>query len=210
MSTSPPQPPHDPSLAVTPPPLAWLLGRHSLGARHLGEPAPSPAHLQLMARAALRAPDHGRLAPCRFAVVEGLAREGLARLFALAAHDAGKGEDAAQLDAQRVREAPMTLAVLARIDLGHPQVPAHEQWVAVGGALTNLLNAAHALGYAGKMLSGRKARSARLVAAFAQPGETLLGWIALGTPTRQVAEKQLKPGIDEVLRHWTPPPDLPG
>jgi len=74
--------------------------------------------------------------------------------------------------------APVRVAVLARIDLGHPMVPAHEQWACVGGALTNLLNAAHALGFGGKMLSGAKARHPAVQPAFCGPGETLLGWIA--------------------------------
>lgn len=185
--------------------LALLLGRHSLGPKHLCEPGPDERALRLMVQAALRAPDHGRLAPCRFTVVAGSEREALAALFRLAALDAGKDEAGAELDAQRAREAPMTVAVRARIDLGHPQVPAHEQWAAVGGALANFLSAAHALGYGGKMLSGAKARSARLAAAFCAPGEALVGWIALGTPTRTPAEKSPKAEIDAVLQRWSGP-----
>ena len=188
-------------------PLGPLLGRHSLGARHLREPGPGLDELQRMTQAALRAPDHARLVPFRFTAVLGTARESLAELFALAAADAGKDEVGAALDAGRARDAPVTVAVLARIDLGHPLVPAHEQWAAVGGAIANFLNAAHALGYAGKMLSGAKARAPRLTAAFCEPGETLVGWIALGTPTRPIAEKQPKAEAADVLRLW--PPDAP-
>lgn len=188
-----------------PPALEMLLGRHSLGARHLREPGPGDDELRLMARAALRAPDHARLAPYRFVVVAGAAREALAAQFAAAAIEAGKDAAGAALDAGRAREAPVTVAVLARIDLGHPQVPAHEQWAAVGGAIANFLNAAHALGYAGKMLSGAKARSRRLAEAFCGPGETLVGWIALGTPVRPVAEKSGKAEVDAVLQPWSPP-----
>ncbi len=185
--------------------LARLLGRHSLGVRQLGEPGPDAAALRRMTEAALRAPDHARLVPFRFAAVLGPAREALGSLFAEAARDAGKDEAAAEIDRERAVNAPVTVAVLARIDLGHPQVPAHEQWAAVGGAIANFLNAAHLLGYAGKMLSGAKARSPRLAAAFCAPGETLVGWIALGTPLRPPGEKQPKAGADEVLRLWQPP-----
>ncbi len=45
-------------------------------------------------------------------------------------------------------------------------------WV---GPLANFLNAAQLLGFAGKMLSGAQARHRRLVAAFCEPGETLVG-----------------------------------
>jgi len=182
--------------------LDLLLSRHSLGGKHLAEPGPDDAQLRLMAEAALHAPDHAELVPFRFAIVRGAARARLAELFAQAARDAGKDEAGAALDAQRALEPPVTAVVVARIDLGHTVVPAHEQWAAVGGALTNFLNAAHALGFAGKMLSGAKVRHPAIVAAFCRPGETLLGWIALGTPTRPVGSSHVKATAQEVLQDW--------
>ena len=80
-------------------------------------------------------------------------------------------------------------------------MPAHEQWVAVGGALTNFLNAAHLLGYAGKMLSGAKVRHPDVVAAFCAPGETLVGWVALGTPDRALRARPPK-AAGAVLVDW--------
>jgi nitroreductase len=183
-------------------PLQTLLSRHSLGGKHLGEPGPATAELERMAAVALRAPDHAGLVPFRFKVVAGAARERLALLFEQAARAAGKDEAAARIDGDRARQAPVTVAVVARIDLGHPQVPAHEQWAAVGGAIANFLNAAHLLGYAGKMLSGRKVRDPAVQAAFCDPGETLVGWISLGTPKRAPSSGHAKAGVDEVLKTW--------
>lgn len=179
-----------------------LVSRHSLGGKHLAEPGPDEAQLTLMAEAALHAPDHAELVPFRFAVVRGDARTRLAALFAEAARRAGKDAEAAALDAERGARAPVTVAVLARIDMGHPQVPAHEQWVAVGGALANYLNAAHALGFAGKMLSGAKVRDPGVQAAFCQPGETLVGWIALGTAARPPATRAAKADARTLWRDW--------
>lgn len=190
---------------MNPPLLESLLGRHSQGIRHLVEPGPDAAALALMTQAALRAPDHAGLVPFRFKAVVGPAREPLALLFEEVARVAGKDEDSVRIDGERARGAPVTVAVLARIDLGHPLVPAHEQWAALGGAVTNFLNAAHALGYAGKILSGAKARSPILAAAFCEPGESLVGWIALGTAARPVAARHAKLGAAEVLTMWTPP-----
>ncbi len=182
--------------------LAQLLARQSLGGKHLAEPGPSDDDLAQMAAAALRAPDHAELVPFRFAVVRGAAREQLAALFEEAARDAGKSDADAALDAERARRAPVTVAVLARIDLGHPLVPAHEQWMAVGGALANWLNAAHLLGYAGKMLSGRKARSPRLQQAFCGPGETLVGWVSLGTAAREPGPRREKAVVSSICTPW--------
>ncbi|HSI58939.1 MAG TPA: nitroreductase [Ideonella sp.] len=196
-----------PSEAAAPLPAALqgLLSRYSLGIKHLGEPGPDDAALRLMTEAALHAPDHAGLVPFRFKLVRGEARARLAELFVQVALEAGKTAEAAQIDAERAQRAPVTLAVLARIDLGHPLVPAHEQWVALGGALANLMNAAHLLGYAGKMLSGAKVRHPKVQAAFCGPGETLVGWVALGTPLRPPSPGHAKPGAAEVLGEWLGP-----
>jgi len=184
------------------PTLTMLLSRHSLGGKHVGEPGPDDAALHLMTQVALRAPDHEGLVPFRFKVVRGAARERLAALFERVALDAGKDVGAARIDAERALRSPVTVAVVARIDMGHPIVPAHEQWAAVGGAIANFLNAAHALGFAGKMLSGHKVRQPALQAAFCETGETLVGWISLGTPMRAPSPGHAKAGVGEVLRDW--------
>lgn len=183
--------------------LALLLGRYSTGARFLTDPAPDETELQTLVAAALRAPDHGGVVPFRFAVIRGeVARAAFADLFEQAALDAGKDAAAAALDRERATRSPLTLAVIARIDHGHPLAPGHEQWMAVGGAVAQLLAAAQALGYGGKLLSGAKVRSPRVVAAFCEPGETLVGWIDLGTPTRAPSGRQDKPAPTALLRAW--------
>ncbi len=182
--------------------LQHLLGRYSVGPKHLVEPGPDSAQLLLMAEAALRAPDHGELLPFRFKLVRGAARTRMAALFEAAARAAGKDAAGALIDAERALRPPVTVAVLARIDLGHPLVPAHEQWVCVGGAVANFLNAAHLLGFGGKMLSGAKVRDPGISAAFCGPGETLLGWIALGTPARRPAGPSRKGGATQALQDW--------
>jgi len=180
-----------------------LLGRFSVGAKHLAAPGPDDGAIAIMVTAALRAPDHGGLVPFRFVVVRGDAgRSRLAALFEQAALDAGKDRASAARDRDRALEPPLLMAVIARIDAGHPVATVHEQWMTVGGALTNLLNAAHALGYAGKMLSGSKVRSAPVVAAFCGPGEMLVGWVVLGTPVRVGKPKFDKPGPLELLSEF--------
>jgi nitroreductase len=182
--------------------LNLLLGRYSVGVKHLQEPAPNPEQLGLMAQAALRAPDHGGLVPFRFSVVADKERGALADLFERVGLDAGKTAEALRLERERALRAPMSVAVIARIDLGHPLAPEHEQWMAVGGAVAHFLAAAHGLGFAGKILSGAKVRAPAVVAAFCEPGETLVGWIGLGTPSRPPAPKHDKPGAAQLLRWW--------
>lgn len=163
--------------------LQHLLRRHSVGPKHLVEPGPDDAQLREAARAALRAPDHGRLTPFRFAVVPPHRRAELARLFEAAARRHGHGAAESAAEGQRAWNGPVLVAVIVRIVPGRPEVPEHEQWLSAGGALTNFLNALHLMGFGAKMLSGRKAGDPDVVRAFCGPGETLAGWIAVGTPT---------------------------
>ena len=182
-------------------PLDSLLSRYSQGIKHLRAPGPDAMQLQTLVQAALRAPDHGELMPFRLVAVQGAAREHLADLFAAHAQAKGKDAEGVAIERERAMKAPLILAVLARIDLGHPLVPAHEQWMCVGGAVTNLLNAAHAMGFAGKMLSGDKARAPAIVQAFCEPGETLTGWVSLGTPIKNGRTSKNKTE-ERVLRKW--------
>lgn len=183
-------------------PLAPLLSRVSVGTKYLREPAPSQDDLLRMAAAALRAPDHAGLVPYRFAVVRGDARQRLADLFESVALAQGKPAEQARRDRERATEPPLLVAVVARIDAGHPVATVHEQWMALGGALTNFLTAAHALGYGGKMLSGSKVRAEAVMSAFCRPGETLVGWMVLGTPQGLGRPKFDKPSPDELLGDW--------
>lgn len=185
-----------------PDPLSGLLQRYSVGTRHLAEPAPSLDELRRMTAAALRAPDHAGLVPFRFAAIRGDARNHLADLFEQVAVQAGKSAEDAERDRLRALDAPLLVAVVARIDPGHALATVHEQWMTVGGALTNFMNAAHVLGYAGKMLSGSKVRAAPVVAAFCEPGEQLVGWVVMGTAQKTGSPKFRKPDPAEVLRDW--------
>jgi len=176
-------------------PLDLILGRHSVGPRHLAVPGPDEAQLQRAFAAALRAPDHGKLIPYRFVVVRDEGLERLAELFV----DYGRrhSKDAAELALERRRavQAPVVIAVVARIDPTH-EVPVHEQWIAVGGAVANVLNALHLMGYGAKMLSGHRTRDAQIAAAFCGAAEQLVGWISAGTATSAPKAK----GADDPAR----------
>jgi nitroreductase len=169
------------SIDVRKSPLELLLTRHSVGPKHLSAPGPTDDELSSAFAAALRAPDHGKLIPFRFVVIrdDGLAR--LADLFVDYGRRCGKnGDDLAQ-EKSRAMQAPVVLAVVARMH-GTDSIPEHEQWMAVGGAVANVLNALHFMGFGAKMLSGLRAADPIIVKAFCRNGEVLVGWISVGTP----------------------------
>jgi len=161
--------------------LDLLANRHSVGPTHLGPPGPSAEQLRRAFAAALRAPDHGKLIPFRFVVVRGDGLERLAELFVDYGHRCGKRDDELAMERRRAVQAPVVIAVVARVDAGKG-IPAHEQWIAVGGALANVLNALHFMGFGAKMLSGLRAADPQIGRAFCGDGEQLVGWISTGTP----------------------------
>lgn len=169
--------------------LRLLLQRYSLSPKFLGEPGPTPEELQVMAAAALRAPDHGKLIPFRFVVASGEGLERLAGLFV--AYGKRKGKSGEELEAERRKalQAPVVIAIIARIDAAQPEVPVHEQWACIGGAISNALTALHLMGYGAKMLSGVRAEDPDIVAAYCRPGEQLVGWISTGTPKSEALHR---------------------
>jgi nitroreductase len=162
--------------------LRLLLTRFSVSPKHLGEPGPTDDELAMIALAALRGPDHDKLIPFRFVVARGEGLERLADLFVGYGRRRGKSGEALELERARAVQAPVVVAVIARIDPANGEVPPHEQWVAVGGAIASALTALHVLGYAGKMLSGVRAADPVIGAAYCKEGEQLVGWISMGTP----------------------------
>jgi hypothetical protein len=85
-------------------------------------------------------------------------------------------------DRARATLAPVAIGVIARIDAGNTEVPAHEQWACVGGAISNALTALHFMGYAAKVVSGARAADPAIEDAYCGEGEKLVGWIVAGTP----------------------------
>ncbi|HEX4942828.1 MAG TPA: nitroreductase family protein [Usitatibacteraceae bacterium] len=161
--------------------LRLLLTRYSVSAKHLGEPGPSPDEIWTMAMAALRAPDHKKRIPFRFVIARDVGLERLADLFEDYGRRKGKSGDDLAAERARAMQAPVAIAVIARIGSDDPEVPPFEQWACVGGAIGNALNALHFMGYSGKMVSGARAADPAIVAAYCGSGETLVGWIAAGT-----------------------------
>lgn len=169
--------------------LDLLAPRYSMGPKYLAPPGPTLEQWARAAELALRAPDHGGLRPFRFVVVGDSQREALAELFARGALQ--RGQSAEEVDRARARafNGPGLAAVVARVRDDVPDVPAHEQWMAVGAALMNAMNALHLMGFGAKALSGASVSDVAVHAAFCGPGERLANWIIAGRPVRAAHPK---------------------
>lgn len=195
-----------PPLAIAPDEaaLALMEARRSVPLRTLAGPGPTPAELERMMRIAARVPDHGRLVPWRFIIVEGEARGALgARLDALYARQhpdlaPGKGD----MWRAYLERAPLTVVLVSRPDPA-AKVPEWNQMLSAGAAGMALTLAATAMGFATQWLlkwPGRDPEAAALLGV--RSGEKVAGFIHLGRP-RLVAPDRARPVLDEVVTRWS-------
>jgi nitroreductase len=180
--------------------VAHIGGRVS--ALKLSEPGPTPTHLREILQAGVAAPDHGRLAPWRFIVVEGAGRERLGDFFARATAAQAPDIPAAQLERERqkVFRAPTIIVAAASVQ-EHPKVPAIEQIVAVGAAVENMFLAATALGYGAMWRTGSHAYDPLVKEALGlRRADCIVAFLYLGTI--QVPGQRRAHQLDQpILRH---------
>jgi nitroreductase len=187
--------------------ISLLESRRSGRPREMVPPGPSDEEIQQILRIAMRVPDHGKLAPWRFVVVRKDQRDQLAVLL----HNALKAEDPCAGPAHHEKEdqfARQGEALIVAISSPIPdhKIPLWEQQLSAGAASMNLLNAAHAMGYVGGWITGWRAYSPMVNAAFAEPGERIAGFIFIGSPGRDLEERP-RPDPAEIVRNWEPPSD---
>lgn len=166
-------------------------------APRLVEPAPGPAALEQIMKAALRAPDHGMLRPWRYLIVEGDARNKLGQLFVDAIQPEAEGARTKLLNAPL--RAPLLIIGIATPRV-HPKVPAIEQINSMAAALQNISVAIHALGFGSVWRTGEVAHDPRVKAALGlQPSDEIVGYLYVGTPTisdRPVPEHELSKFVE--------------
>ena len=121
-------------------------------------PAPSAEQLEALFQAALRAPDHARLRPWRFLVLEGQGLERLGELFARAALARVGDPNAAEvLRAPTLPQRAPMMVIAISSPKSHPKVPESEQDMSCAVAVGNMLVAAHALGLGAVWRTGEPA-----------------------------------------------------
>ena len=127
-------------------------------AKTYGDTAPTQEHLATVLQAAVRAPDHGRLRPWRFMLIEGDQRRKFGEMLAASAKRRVPGLSDGDLQRERDKalRAPLIIVVACRIVPG-TKVPAIEQILAAGAAAQNILLALHTLGYVAAWKTGEAA-----------------------------------------------------
>ena len=133
--------------------LKFLLTRRSRPAKTLTGPGPLREDLMPILTAAGRTPDHGKLEPWRFIVLEKPALERLAALVAIRGAALGIDEMKVAKERHAYDNSPLAVVVVESPVVSE-KVPAIEQTYSAGAACLQLLNAALAAGWGANWLSG--------------------------------------------------------
>lgn len=171
---------------TTPNPAAmeFFLTRRSRPAKLLRPPVPSEAELTTLLTAAARVPDHGKLEPWRFLVLEKPALTRLAGQAEARGQALGLEPDRRAKGVAQFADADLIVAVVM-VPRPTDKVPETEQVLSAGAVCVTLLNAALASGWDACWLTGWHVQDA----AFARDalglaaGERVAGLIHIGTAT---------------------------
>jgi len=182
--------------------IELLKTRRSPRISDLAEPGPSPAEIETLLTVAARVPDHGKLAPWRFIVMQGEKKKRFAEasipVFRKSHPEAT--EDQLRKEPERFAHSPLVIAVISRAG-EHVKIPEWEQVLSAGAACMNLVLAAHAIGYGANWVTGW--------AAYERPALELLGvgadervagFIHVGTP-KTAQQERPRPALADIVTH---------
>ena len=185
--------------------LSLLETRRSGRPTEMIGPGPSADELERILTLAARAPDHGKIFPWRFVTVSDEQRRALAAVLLRALEEENPEATAAHREKEvNFAHYPGQLVLIISAPIANHKIPVWEQELSCGATGMNLLLAAHALGYVGGWVTGWRAYSETVRAAFCAPGERIAGFIFIGKPGRELEERPRAP-LATVWRPWTAP-----
>ncbi len=183
--------------------LEFLMRRRSVIAKNLSEPGPSAPEIQAMLSIGARVPDHGKLAPWRFVLFQGGARQDFGELLANRwnALHSDCSEEVLKLERNRFVRAPLVVAVVSDAAADH-KIPEWEQHLSAGAVCQNLLLAANALGYAAQWITEWYAYDPVILDSLGvRDNQRIAGFIYVGSAADNPQERK-RPKLDALVTDW--------
>lgn len=180
-----------------------LLTRRSVAPIQMTGPGPNADELKTLLTISSRVPDHGKLAPWRFVVFEGDAREhagnAIADIYRRKYPDATP--EALTLERKRLAYAPLVIAVVSRA-APHVKIPEWEQELSAGAVCMTMTIAANAMGFVTKWLTEWFAYDHDARAALGLlPDERIAGFIHIGRTHDTLADRE-RPDLAELVTRY--------
>lgn len=183
--------------------LDLLATRRSVPLPHLAGPGPDPEELERLLTVAARVPDHGKLVPWRFIVIEGEGRARAGELIAKAflADEPDADESRVAQERGRLSHAPVVVAVVSRAR-PHPKIPDWEQVLSAGAVCMNLVVAARAMGFSATWLTQWYAFDRRVLDGLGLgPEERIAGFLHIGRPEQIPADRD-RPDLAAIVTRF--------
>jgi nitroreductase len=184
--------------------LDQLLKRRSAKPAMMTAPGPTADQLTQILTAGARVPDHKKLVPWRFIVIEGDGRDRLGNVLAEAlATETPDAVTPQRLETERTRftRAPLVVCVVARVQETAP-APAWEQILSAGAACFNICHAANALGFGTAWITEWYAYSLHVKKALAlAPHEQIAGFIYMGTVAEAQPDRD-RPNLADIVTRY--------
>lgn len=179
--------------------LDFLLTRRSRPAKMLRAPAPDAATLTRLLTAATRVPDHGKLEPWRFVVIEPAALQRLAALVTARGEALGMEAEKTLKAAETFAASPLVVAVVA-VEKPSDKIPPVEQLLSAGAVCLSLVNAALAQGFGACWLTGWPAFDRVFLAEGLglEGHETVAGFVHIGSCDTAPPERP-RPDVESLV-----------
>lgn len=183
--------------------IELLKTRRSMKPREMTGPGPSPADLETILTIGARVPDHGKLAPWRFIVIEGAGRgvfgDLIARVWAKREPDAAP-PDRLALERARFAQVPVVVVLVSRA-AEHPKISIWEQELSAGAVGMLFVVAANAMGYAATWNTGWFAYDREVMSALGlSASERIAGIIGIGTAGE--TPERTRPSLADIVSRW--------
>ena len=186
-------------IAPSDPTLDLLASRRSSSSQTLTGPGPTPGQIDDLLRLAARVPDHGKLFPWRFVVLQD---EPKTRFVAALREMGARQEQPEKALAvlAKIANPPLTVAVIS--SPVEAKIPLWEQQLSAGAVCMTLLTACQAMGFGASWITDWYAFDAAATALLGvKPGERVAGYVHIGTATEAPLER-VRPDMAAIVERW--------
>lgn len=176
--------------------IDFMLERRSILIKNMTEPGPCETELNTLLEIAARVPDHRKLEPWRFLVIQGSARKRLSEQLATVKSQQMDLEPE-QLAAEKTcfARAPLVIAVVAA-PIEH-KTPKNEQILSAGAVCQHINIAAAAMGYASQWVTGWSCENKQAQQTLGlTDNEFIAGYLYIGSCDEKPAERK-RPDLSE-------------
>lgn len=183
--------------------IAFLKNRRSNLAKFMEGPGPDPAQVKELLTLAARVPDHRKLTPWRFILIQGTARERLGETIETSfKKDNPSVSDPARLtfECARFLRAPLSVAVVFSPQDCPRGTPLWEQQLSSAVCCYNLLLGAQAMGFGAQWLTEWVAYHPDVHDHLGlRKDEKIAGFIYIGT-VKDIPQPRVRPDLENIVK----------